>query len=89
MSLKGEAATEALSQLQSALTNTGIKATVIYSGGADVDILAAGASKGKGLEFLLKQVTSVTHLLLKCNANMPNRQSDRITFPLALPAVTK
>ena len=32
------------------------QAKVIYSGGEDVDILAAGASKGKGLEFLLRQV---------------------------------
>ena len=31
---------------------------MIYSGGEDVDILAAGASKGKGLEFLLRQVRS-------------------------------
>ncbi len=35
------------------------QAKVIYSGGEDVDILAAGASKGKGLEFLLRQVRGV------------------------------
>lgn len=34
----------------------GVKAKVIYSGGMDLDILPQQASKGKGLEFLLKEV---------------------------------
>ena len=45
-----------LARLEEALRSKGITAKVIYSGGEDVDVLAAGASKGKGLEFLLQQV---------------------------------
>ncbi len=33
---------------------------IIYSGGADVDILPASASKGKALDFLLQQVSYAT-----------------------------
>jgi hydroxymethylpyrimidine pyrophosphatase-like HAD family hydrolase len=43
-------------RLKGALQGKSIQAKVIYSGGSDVDILAAGASKGDGLKFLLKQV---------------------------------
>lgn len=35
----------------------GVTAKVIYSGGADLDILPQHASKGKGLEFLLSEVS--------------------------------
>lgn len=35
----------------------GVTAKVIYSGGADLDILPQHASKGKGLEFLLNEVS--------------------------------
>ena len=34
----------------------GVTAKLIYSGGVDLDILPQQASKGKGLEFLLRQV---------------------------------
>lgn len=54
--------------LEAGLKDKGIAAKVIYSGGADVDILAAGASKGEGLKFLLKQAS----LLLLQNAPEPN-----------------
>lgn len=47
---------QVISRLKEGLSSKGIQAKVIYSGGADVDILAAGASKGDGLEFLLSQV---------------------------------
>ncbi len=51
----------ALYSLQSAATVrvvscAGVTAKVIYSGGADLDILPQHASKGKGLEFLLGEV---------------------------------
>ena len=45
-----------VTRLKEGLAGKGIQAKVIYSGGVDVDILAAGASKGDGLKFLLKQV---------------------------------
>ena len=47
-------------RLKEALQGKGIQAKVIYSGGSDVDILAAGASKGDGLKFLLKQVQNLS-----------------------------
>lgn len=37
--------------------SAGVTAKVIYSGGADLDILPQHASKGKGLEFLLNEVS--------------------------------
>lgn len=51
----------ALYSLQSSVTFSvvscaGVTAKVIYSGGADLDILPQHASKGKGLEFLLGEV---------------------------------
>ena len=45
--------------------HAGVTAKVIYSGGADLDILPQHASKGKGLEFLLGEVRpepSMQHL---------------------------
>ena len=39
---------------------TGVQAKVIYSGGEDLDILPQHASKGKGLEFLLGEVSHTT-----------------------------
>jgi sucrose-6F-phosphate phosphohydrolase len=53
---KGDAAEQVVEHLKEALQGKGIQAKVIYSGGSDVDILAAGASKGDGLKFLLKQI---------------------------------
>lgn len=41
---------------------TGVQAKVIYSGGEDLDILPQHASKGKGLEFLLGEVSHTTAL---------------------------
>ena len=46
---------QVVERLKGALQGKGVQAKVIYSGGSDVDILAAGASKGDGLKFLLKQ----------------------------------
>ncbi len=45
----------------------GVTAKVIYSGGADLDILPQHASKGKGLEFLLGEVC---HPPLHCSSLM-------------------
>lgn len=56
LSLPREAAPPVLESLKARLAEAGVDATVIYSGGADVDVLPAGASKGKGLSFLLRQV---------------------------------
>ena len=40
----------------------GVQAKVIYSGGEDLDILPQHASKGKGLEFLLAEVSTIMHV---------------------------
>lgn len=52
-----EGAGQVIKALEAGLKDKGIAAKVIYSGGADVDVLAAGASKGEGLKFLLNQVS--------------------------------
>ena len=44
---------EQLSATLSVVACAGVTAKVIYSGGADLDILPQHASKGKGLELLL------------------------------------
>ncbi|KAL3139446.1 hypothetical protein ABBQ38_003776 [Trebouxia sp. C0009 RCD-2024] len=54
--VKGDAAEKVVSELESKLKAAGVTAKVIYSGGADLDILPQHASKGKGLEFLLSEV---------------------------------
>lgn len=56
MGVKGDAAKAVIARLQDALSQAGVRAKLIYSGGVDLDILPEGASKGKGLEFLLRQV---------------------------------
>ena len=56
VALKGKEAEAQISQLEASLKEQGLKAKVIYSGGADLDILPQHASKGKGLEFLLQEV---------------------------------
>jgi sucrose-6-phosphatase len=56
LSLPREDAPPILDRLKSELKTAGLPTTVIYSGGADVDVLPAGASKGKGLAFLLEQM---------------------------------
>jgi hydroxymethylpyrimidine pyrophosphatase-like HAD family hydrolase len=56
VSSKGGEAQALISHLQQALSDAGVKAKLIYSGGVDLDILPENASKGKGLEFLLRQV---------------------------------
>ena len=48
-------------------------AKVIYSGGADLDILPQHASKGKGLEFLLGEVSSCQLLGRSCTCSMAAR----------------
>ena len=47
-----------LARLEAALAAAGVGAKVIYSGSADVDVLAPGAGKGRALEFLLRQLTA-------------------------------
>lgn len=52
------AAAGALKSLDAALKKLGFGTTVIYSGGVDVDVLPAGASKGAGLRFLLSELAA-------------------------------
>ena len=56
MGASGEAAKKIIAELEAKLKAAGVTAKLIYSGGVDLDILPEGASKGKGLEFLLRQV---------------------------------
>ena len=54
--------------VEAKIQSEGLAAKVIYSGGEDLDILPQGASKGKGLEFLLQEVppacsASSSHML--------------------------
>ncbi|KAF8068240.1 SPP1 [Scenedesmus sp. PABB004] len=51
-----EADAAVLDGLRAALAAAGQAAKVIYSGGVDVDVLAAGAGKGKALEFILREL---------------------------------
>ncbi|KAK9827782.1 hypothetical protein WJX74_001953 [Apatococcus lobatus] len=54
---QASAADEVIKRLQHALDACkGLKAQIIYSGGADVDILPVSASKGKALDFLLQRM---------------------------------
>ena len=56
VSVKGSEAEQLVQKVEQKLRDQGSSAKVIYSGGADLDILPQGASKGKGLEFLLAEV---------------------------------
>ena len=58
LSLQRSDAPPVLDRLRAAPKEAGQLVTVIYSGGADVDVLPAGASKGKGLAFLLGQIAA-------------------------------
>jgi sucrose-6F-phosphate phosphohydrolase len=49
-------ATGVVSNLRSQLAAAGLDTNVVFSGGEDLDILPARASKGKALSFLLEQV---------------------------------
>eukprot|EP00897_Mesotaenium_endlicherianum_P008188 jgi/Mesen1/7398/ME000388S06616 len=51
---KGEAK-GIMEKLSAALKDRGLKAKVIYSGGADMDILPEGAGKGQALAYLLRK----------------------------------
>ena len=51
----GAQATGLVSNLRSQLAAAGLDTNVVFSGGQDLDILPARASKGKALAFLLKQ----------------------------------
>ena len=53
-----DAAPSALKSLDSALDKLEFGTSVIYSGGVDIDVLPAGASKGAGLRFLLSELAS-------------------------------
>ena len=54
--VRGDDAKRVIAQLEAKLKEAGVTAKLIYSGGVDLDILPQQASKGKGLEFLLRQV---------------------------------
>ncbi|GMH35537.1 hypothetical protein BSKO_03405 [Bryopsis sp. KO-2023] len=56
ISVTGDEAEEVISDLRNRLSRRGMKAKVIYSGGADVDVLPEGAGKGKALEYLLEKL---------------------------------
>ncbi|GBF89226.1 hypothetical protein Rsub_02103 [Raphidocelis subcapitata] len=56
LSATGREAASLLEGLRADLAAAGVGAKVVYSGGVDVDILAAGAGKGRALEFLLGQL---------------------------------
>lgn len=64
VSLKGQQAKECIEHLKERLATAGLSTKVIYSGGEDLDVLPAKASKGKGLEFLLKEVQNPTSIFL-------------------------
>ena len=51
-------------QAEAVLRDQHLSAKLIYSGGEDLDVLPHGASKGKGLEFLLSEVCLTFRLLL-------------------------
>ena len=57
-------AQEAIAALEAALKEKKVSAKMIYSGGEDLDVLPAQASKGKGLEFLLKEVRVLLYLTI-------------------------
>ena len=56
VSLTGSEAEQLIQKAEAKIRDAGLTAKLIYSGGADLDILPQGASKGKGLEFLLEEV---------------------------------
>ena len=56
VSVAGANAAKLVQNVEEKLTYAGLTAKLIYSGGADLDVLPQGASKGKGLEFLLSEV---------------------------------
>ena len=58
MGVRGDDAKRVIAELEAKLREAGVTAKLIYSGGVDLDILPQQASKGKGLEFLLRQVCS-------------------------------
>ena len=62
VSLQGEDAKRSIQRLRESLQAEGLAAKVIYSGGEDLDILPAHASKGKGLEFLLNEASLTEYL---------------------------
>ena len=61
VSLQGEEAKRGVERLRESLQAEGLAAKVIYSGGEDLDVLPAHASKGKGLEFLLSEASVNCH----------------------------
>ena len=56
VSATGAEAEALVQEVEAKLRQEGLSAKLIYSAGADLDILPQGASKGKGLEFLLGEV---------------------------------
>lgn len=65
--VRGDDAKRVITQLEGKLKEAGVTAKLIYSGGVDLDILPQQASKGKGLEFLLRQVCRDVHA---CKASL-------------------
>jgi len=57
--VRGKEAEEQIERLRRDLSQAGLSAKVIYSGGEDLDVLPQQASKGKGLEFLLKEIQNL------------------------------
>lgn len=59
MTVSGDEAQEVIIGLREKLQEREVDAKVIYSGGADVDILPKGAGKGNALQYLLDKVCIV------------------------------
>ena len=59
----------------------GVTAKVIYSGGADLDILPQHASKGKGLEFLLGEVRHSPLHSYRLNQTCPSARHTSVQQP--------
>ena len=78
VSLQGDEAKRSIQDLREALKAEGLAAKVIHSGGEDLDILPAHASKGKGLEFLLGEV--IPFLILSMSSSPQTWEMIYITY---------
>lgn len=56
ISVSGDEAEEVVSGLRENIRKKRLDARVVYSGGADIDILPSSAGKGNALQYLLEKV---------------------------------
>jgi hypothetical protein len=59
-----------IGRLEAALRAAALDVRVVYSGGRDVDLLAAGADKGRALAFLLQQIPAACQPPLGCQVGV-------------------